>query len=78
MHLGLTYQLIRLIADLALVRTLSDAQIRAEVLAPRHQLRVFERRVGKARLAAWLPPLARGPQQAVAMLRLVANTCMWP
>ena len=31
MLLGLTYQLIRFIADLILVRTRSDAQLRAEV-----------------------------------------------
>jgi len=31
MLLGLTYQLIRCIADLVLVRTRSDAQLRAEV-----------------------------------------------
>jgi putative transposase len=52
MLLGLTYQLIRFIADLVLVRTRSDAQLRAEVLALRHQLRVLERRVGKP---AWQP-----------------------
>src|SRR5215471_7442559 len=40
MLLGLSYQLIRFIADLVLVRTRSDAQLRAEVLALRHQLRV--------------------------------------
>src|SRR5262245_57154612 len=47
MLLGLTYQFVRFIADLILVRTRSDAQLRAEVLALRHQLRVLERRVGK-------------------------------
>ncbi len=52
MLLGLTYQLIRFIADLVLVRTRSDARLRAEVLALRHQLRVLERRVGKP---AWQP-----------------------
>src|SRR5215467_1225702 len=52
MLLGLTYQLIRFIADLMLVRTRSDAQLRAEVLGLRHQLRVLERRVGKP---AWQP-----------------------
>src|SRR5215472_2769160 len=40
MLLGLSYQLIRFIADLVLVRTRSDAQLRAEVLVLRHQLRV--------------------------------------
>ena len=38
MLLGLTYQLIRFLTDLVLVRTRSDAQLRAEVLALRHQL----------------------------------------
>src|SRR5215472_17080325 len=37
---------------LALLRTRSDAQLRAEVLAVRHQLRELERRVGNP---AWLP-----------------------
>ena len=52
MLLGLTYQLIRFLTDLVLVRTRSDAQLRAEVLALRHQLRVLERKVGKP---AWQP-----------------------
>src|SRR5215470_3092048 len=52
MLLGLTYQLGRLVADLVLVRTSSDAQLRAEVLALRHQLRVMERKIGKP---AWQP-----------------------
>jgi putative transposase len=52
MLLGLTYQLMRFITDLVLVRTRSDAQLRAEVLALRHQLRVLERKVGKP---AWQP-----------------------
>ena len=47
MLLGLTDQLIRFIADFVIVRTRSDARLRAEVLALRHQLRVLERRVGK-------------------------------
>jgi len=52
MLLGLTYQLGRLVADLVLVRTSSHAQLRAEVLALRHQLRVMERKIGKP---AWQP-----------------------
>jgi putative transposase len=52
MLLGLTYQLVRFVLDLILVRTRSDAQLRAEVLALRHQLRVMERKVGKP---AWQP-----------------------
>lgn len=52
MLLGLAYQLTRFLTDLILVRTGSDAQLRAEVLALRHQLRVLERKVGKP---AWQP-----------------------
>ena len=52
MLLRLTYQLMRFITDLVLVRTRSDAQVCAEVLALRHQLRVLERKVGKRRLPA--------------------------
>ena len=46
MLLGLTYQLVLFVLDLVLVRTRSDAQLRAEVLALRHQLRVLERKLG--------------------------------
>ena len=52
MLLGLAYQLTRFLTDLILVRTGSDAQLRTEVLALRHQLRVLERKVGKP---AWQP-----------------------
>ena len=52
MLLGLTYQFVRFIIDLVLVRTRSYAQLRAEVLALRHQLRALERKVGKP---AWQP-----------------------
>src|SRR5262247_3919999 len=52
MLLALLYQLVRYHTDLALVRTQSDAQLRAEVLALRHQLRVLERKVGKP---VWQP-----------------------
>ena len=52
MLLGLTYQLVRFIADLIIVRTHSDTQLRAEVLALRHQLRVLERKLGEP---AWQP-----------------------
>jgi hypothetical protein len=51
--LGLTYQLNRFLTDLVLVRTRSDAQLRAQVLALRHQLRVLERQGRQARLATW-------------------------
>jgi|SRR5215472_1927183 len=52
MLLALLYQLVRYLTDLVLVSTQSDAQLRAEVLALRHQLRVLERKVGKP---AWQP-----------------------
>src|SRR5262249_24294220 len=52
MLLALLYQLVRYLTDLALARTQSDAQLRAEVLALRHQLRLLERKVGKP---AWQP-----------------------
>src|SRR5215471_14391242 len=52
MLLGLTYQLVLFVVDLVLVRTSSHAQLRAGVLALRHQLRVLERKVGKP---AWRP-----------------------
>ena len=47
MLFGLTYQRVLFVVDLVLVRTRSDAQLRAEVLALRHQLRVLERKVGR-------------------------------
>jgi putative transposase len=52
MLLGLTYQLVLFVVDLVLVRTSPDAQLRAEVLALRHQLCALERKVGKP---AWQP-----------------------
>src|SRR6266536_2679958 len=39
MFLSLAYALVRFLADLLLVRSDSDAELRAEVLALRHQLR---------------------------------------
>src|SRR5215472_8008954 len=71
MLLGLTYQLIRFIARLVLVRTRSDAQLRAEVLALRHQLRVVERRVGKP---AWQP----GDRLLLAALSRLLPRSAWP
>lgn len=52
MLLSLAYALVRFLADLLLVRARSDTQLRAEVLALRHQLRVIERKVGKP---GWQP-----------------------
>ena len=70
MLLGLTYQLVRFSADLLLVRTRSDAQLRAEVLALRHQLRVLERRVGKP---AWQP----GDRIVLAALSRLLTRAGW-
>src|SRR5215510_9161197 len=61
MLLALLYQLVRYLTDLALVRTQSDTQLRAEVLALRHQLRVLERKVGK-------PPWQPGDRLLLAAL----------
>ena len=60
MLLGLAYQLTRYLTDLVLVRTGSDAQLRAEVLALRHQLRVWSARSAsppgsQAIASCWLP-----------------------
>ena len=52
MALNLAYTLVRFLADLLLVRLHSDAQLRAEVLALRHRLRVLER---QARRSMWQP-----------------------
>lgn len=49
MLLRLAYSLARFLAALCLVRTRSDAQLRAEVLALRYQLRILERKLGKPR-----------------------------
>src|SRR5262245_32894189 len=46
MLLGLAYQLLRFIADLVLVRIRTDAQLRAQVLALRHQLRLLDESAG--------------------------------
>ena len=53
MLLSLAYSLTRFLADLCLVRIRSDAQLRAEVLALRHQLRVLERKLGRPRWQPW-------------------------
>src|SRR5215831_9526730 len=52
MLLSLAYTLVRFLAELCLARIRSDAQLRAEVLALRHQLRVLERKLGRPR---WQP-----------------------
>jgi hypothetical protein len=52
MLLSLAYSLARFLAEVCLVRARSDAQLRAEVLALRHQVRVLERKLGKPR---WQP-----------------------
>ena len=52
MLFSLAYSLACFLAELLLVRHRSDAQLRAEVLALRHQLRILERQVGRPR---WQP-----------------------
>jgi len=52
MMFRLIFALCRFLADLLIVRFRSDAQLRAEVVALRHQLRTYERQHGKPR---WQP-----------------------
>ena len=48
----LLYDLLRLLIEILIVRSRGDAQLRAEVLALRHQLGVLERQVGPPPLAS--------------------------
>src|SRR5262249_33508513 len=73
MLLALLYQLVRYLTDLALVRTQSDAQLRAEVLALRHQLRVLERKVGKPAWPAGARPLLAALSRLWRRASLVAG-----
>ena len=50
--LSLTYRLVVFVVDLGLVRTSSDGQLRAEVLALHRQFRLVERKRGKP---TWQP-----------------------
>src|SRR5215471_1660922 len=88
MLLGLTCQLIRFLTDLVLVRTRSDAQLRAEVLALRHPLRVLERKVGKpawqsgdhvllATLSRLLPRSSSGLRCCRSRRPCSAGTAIW-
>ena len=70
MLLSLAYSLTRFLADLCLVRIRSDAQLRAEVLALRHQLRVLERKLGSPR---WKP----GDRLVLACLSRLLPRSAW-
>jgi len=48
----LAYALVRFLVELLLIRLRSDARLRAEVLALRHQFRVLERQSRKPRWQA--------------------------
>jgi hypothetical protein len=52
MFASLLYAVLRFALDLLIIRRKSEAELRAEVLALRHQLGVLERQVGKPR---WRP-----------------------
>ena len=62
----LLYDLLRLLIEILIVRGRGDAQLRAEVLALRHQLGVLERQVGRPR---WQP---------TDRLLLAAISCVLP
>src|SRR5215471_16388992 len=70
MLLSLAYTLARFLADRCLVRIRSDLQLRAEVLALRHQLRVLERKLGKPR---WQP----GDRLVLASLSRLLPRSAW-
>ena len=68
MLLSLAYSLARLVADLCLVRMRSDAQLRDEVLALHHQLRVLKRIVAQSH------PLLMGETAGSAQQALRASS----
>jgi len=70
MLLSLAYTLVRFLAELCLVRIRSNLQLRAEVLALRHQLRVLERKLGKPR---WQP----GDRLVLASLSRLLPRSAW-
>src|SRR5215813_9631022 len=70
MLLSLAYTLARFLAELCLVRIRSNLQLRAEVLALRHQLRVLERKLGKPR---WQP----GDRLVLASLSRLLPRSAW-
>jgi len=69
---SLLYAFACLLIDALIYRDRSDARLRAEVLALRHQLRVLERQTKPASLAAYRsPPPGRdqpGPAQAIVAI----------
>ena len=77
MLLSLLYSVVRFLLEILLVRTSSEARLRAEVLALRHQLRVLERQVKWPR---WqqsdrllLTALSRSPRSCAVPLVTEAN-----
>ena len=73
MILSLAYSLARFLTKQCLVRRRSDAQLRAEVHALRHQLSVLERQLGKPR---WQPGSLTGYDQPPSMLLFVLYACL--
>ena len=62
------YDLLRLMIEILIVRSRGDAELRAEVLALRHQLGVLERQIGRPR---WLP-------SDRLLLTAISRTLPWP
>ncbi len=73
MLLSLAYSLDRFLAELCLVRTRSDAELRAEVLALRPSTPRPGAQAGETTLAAGRPPPTGCPQSAFPEVHLVSS-----